>query len=93
MGTPDSVETRRMSAIAAACSSCVPCEKLSRATLSPASTSARKVAGARDAGPIVATILVRFDPRCSIKQRIEFDEVLGEPLRERCIRACEPEPK
>src|SRR5262249_23944738 len=48
-----------MSAKAAECSSCVPCEKLSRNTLTPASINRRKVAGAREAGPIVATILVR----------------------------------
>ena len=41
-----------------ACSSCVPCEKLSRATSMPAATSLID-RGAADAGPIVATIFVR----------------------------------
>jgi hypothetical protein len=49
----------RISARTAACSSCVPCEKLSRKTLTPASISCRNAAGLREAGPIVATILVR----------------------------------
>src|SRR5215472_9752527 len=49
----------RISARTAACSSCVPCAKFSRNTLTPASMSWRKPAGLRDAGPIVATIFVR----------------------------------
>ena len=37
----------------------LPCEKFSRATSIPASTIRRSVSGSWDAGPIVATILVR----------------------------------
>ena len=43
----------------AACSSWVPCEKFSRATSIPASTSRASTSGEREAGPIVQTILVR----------------------------------
>src|SRR5262249_9959511 len=50
----------RISARTAACSSCVPCAKFSRNTLTPASSNWRKPAGLRDAGPIVATIFVRI---------------------------------
>src|SRR5262245_54680638 len=50
----------RTSARTVECSSCVPCEKLSRKTLTPASINRRRTAGDRDAGPIVATILVRL---------------------------------
>src|SRR5580692_952644 len=42
-----------------ACSSYVPCEKLMRATSSPASISARSTSGLAEAGPIVHTIFVR----------------------------------
>jgi hypothetical protein len=43
----------------AACSSCVPCEKLSRATFMPALNSFSRVASSWLAGPMVATILAR----------------------------------
>src|SRR5450755_2550137 len=57
---PSSAETRRTSSITARCSSCVPWEKFKRTTLTPDRKSWRIIAGSRDAGPIVATILVRF---------------------------------
>ena len=44
------------------CSSCVPCEKLSRKTSTPASTSFLIMAGAFEAGPRVATIFVLTCP-------------------------------
>ena len=50
---------RRTVAIVAACSSCAPCEKLIRATLSPASMSDRRTSGDEEAGPRVQTIFVR----------------------------------
>ena len=43
----------------AACSSCVPCEKLRRATSMPASISSRIASGVDVAGPSVQTILAR----------------------------------
>ena len=46
--------------------SCVPCEKLSRKTSTPASTIWPRTAGSLDAGPTVATILVRTFPNCSL---------------------------
>src|SRR5665213_3675238 len=55
---------RRTSAMMVAASSCVPCEKLSRTTLTPAKKSDRSIAGSRDAGPTVATIFVRFGGGC-----------------------------
>ena len=42
-----------------ACSSALPCEKFSRATSIPASTIRTRTSGSREAGPMVATILVR----------------------------------
>jgi hypothetical protein len=39
-----------------ACSSCVPCEKFSRATSIPASINFRIIRGERVAGPMVQTI-------------------------------------
>ena len=50
----------RTSAMTAACSSCVPCEKFNRTTLTPARKSSRSIFGSREAGPIVATIFVRL---------------------------------
>ena len=52
-------ETRRTFAIVFACCSCVPCEKLMRATSSPASISSPTIAGLELTGPRVQTILVR----------------------------------
>src|SRR5918997_6100504 len=49
----------RTSRTVSACSSAVPCEKFSRATSIPASTIRTRVSGSREAGPMVATILVR----------------------------------
>ncbi len=52
----------------ARCSSCVPCEKLRRKTLTPASISCSSFSGLREAGPTVATIFVRRmgpEYRCS----------------------------
>src|SRR5580698_4889443 len=43
-----------------ACSSGFPCEKFNRNTFAPERNSARIVCGSREAGPIVATIFVRF---------------------------------
>src|SRR5437899_3862587 len=51
--------TPRTAAIRAACSACVPCEKFTRKTSTPASTSARIPSSEDDAGPSVATIRVR----------------------------------
>ncbi len=48
--------------ITARCSSCVPCEKLRRKTSTPAWTSRSSCSGLREAGPTVATILVRRIP-------------------------------
>ena len=47
---------RGRDARARACSSCVPCEKLSRAASMPAATSACRTSGGSEAGPSVATI-------------------------------------
>ena len=49
----------RTSLAVSACSSAVPCEKFSRATSMPASIRRTSTSGSREAGPIVATILVR----------------------------------
>jgi len=59
-GWPHSASPSRMARIAAACSSWVPWEKLSRATSMPASISLRSMSGSRLAGPIVHTIRVRL---------------------------------
>src|SRR6478609_8514236 len=48
----------RISAKTAACSACVPCEKLRRITSTPAAINASSTAGFFEAGPIVAMILV-----------------------------------
>src|SRR5688500_1414381 len=58
-GRPTSLAMTRTALMTSACCSCVPCEKLMRATFIPAVMSARKTAGDDDAGPIVQTILVR----------------------------------
>ncbi len=58
-GTPHSRAIRRTVAIVPACSSWEPCEKLMRATLSPASMSERSTSGEEEAGPSVQTIFVR----------------------------------
>ena len=57
-GRRGSAAARTRSAFSA-CSSRLPCEKFSRATSIPASTIRTSVSGSRDAGPMVATILVR----------------------------------
>jgi hypothetical protein len=54
-----SLAISRTAAITSECWSCVPCEKLIRATFIPAVTSARSTVGDAEAGPIVQTILVR----------------------------------
>ena len=51
----------RAIAARAACSSCVPCEKLSRTASMPASASARSISCEPEPGPIVATIFVRLN--------------------------------
>src|SRR5690349_20253311 len=59
MGFSRRPEVARTSAIARPCSSCVPCEKLSRATSIPARINWSMIAGVRLAGPRVQTILAR----------------------------------
>ena len=59
---PASCEASRAIATLAACSSRVPCEKLSRKTSAPARISSAIRSTERVAGPIVATILVRRRP-------------------------------
>ena len=54
------------------CSSCVPCEKLSRKTSTPASINSCKTRGSLDAGPIVATIFVRTLPDCSLSFNVIY---------------------
>ena len=49
----------RTASMTARWSSCSPWEKFSRTTFTPASMSCCRVPGSREAGPIVATILVR----------------------------------
>jgi hypothetical protein len=58
-GRPISFAIARTALMTSACCSCVPCEKLIRATFIPAVMSARNTAGDDDAGPIVQTIFVR----------------------------------
>ena len=50
----------------------MPCEKFSRKTSTPASTICLITAGSLDAGPTVATILVRTFPSCFFVEFIEF---------------------
>jgi hypothetical protein len=69
--TPSWLAIARTSAMTAACSGCVPCEKFSRTTLTPARKSSRSVFGSRDDGPIVATILVRLVIRESTLFRLD----------------------
>ncbi len=66
-GTSSRSATLLTAAIAAACSSGVPCERLTRATFMPARTSASIVASSAVAGPRVATILVR---RCCARRSV-----------------------
>src|SRR5689334_12475260 len=73
-----SAASRRMSWMVAACSSCVPCEKFTRATSMPLSISARNTSSERDAGPIVATILARGANDVTSARR---DETAAERLR------------
>src|SRR3989441_6460484 len=58
-GRPQSVSPSRRARMTAACSSWVPWEKFNRATSMPASTSLRRVAGFRLAGPMVQMMRVR----------------------------------
>src|SRR6185312_13543167 len=67
--TPSSRARRRVSTMTLAWSSCVPCEKFSRTTFTPTRIKSRKIDGSREAGPIVATILVRFVAGCTIGMR------------------------
>ncbi len=60
---PSSADTRRTSAMTRACCSCVPCEKLMRATSSPDWIRSRIFSGVLLAGPSVHTILVRGKSR------------------------------
>ena len=59
IGTAQRCAAARTRAMRAACSACEPCERLMRATFMPARIIASSVSGASQAGPIVATILVR----------------------------------
>ena len=58
-GRPRSAASWRTRAMVYACDSCVPCEKLTRATLSPASISAPIDSAVEVAGPSVQTTFVR----------------------------------
>ena len=49
----------RAARITSRCSSCVPWEKFSRKTFTPARMSFSSISGLREAGPMVATIFVR----------------------------------
>src|SRR5437588_7246850 len=64
-----------------ACCSCVPCEKLRRATSMPAFSSASSTFGEDDAGPIVQTIFVlRMHSQRSAEARA-FDSRLFDGAR------------
>ena len=56
---PARAATSRMRRMRGSCSSWVPCEKLIRATLSPASMRSRMASRDDEEGPSVQTILVR----------------------------------
>ena len=58
--TPNSWLISRAWRMTVACSSGLPCEKFRRKTLAPAIMSERMISGLLEAGPTVATILVRF---------------------------------
>src|SRR5687768_16498733 len=58
-GRPQRASASRMRRTTSACSACVPCEKLSRATSMPAAASRSRSATLDEAGPMVQTILVR----------------------------------
>ena len=58
-GRPTSRSASRTRRAHSPCSSCVPCEKLSRAASIPARRAPPSASGVEDAGPIVATIFVR----------------------------------
>ena len=62
MFRPASSATRRIAASDREWSSCVPCEKFRRKTSTPASIRSRSRSSVSDAGPTVATILVRTRP-------------------------------
>ena len=59
IGRPTSRSVSRTRRAHSRCWSCVPCERFSRAPSTPARTSAESASGVEQAGPIVATILVR----------------------------------
>src|SRR5439155_9546612 len=59
IGRPTSAAISRTSQARWECPSCVPCERLKRTASTPASISARRRSRDSDAGPSVATILVR----------------------------------
>src|SRR5213594_3685092 len=58
-GRPQRASASRMRRMTSACSACVPCEKLSRATSMPAAARRSSCSTVQDAGPIVQTIFVR----------------------------------
>ncbi len=59
IGRSTSSETSRTTCIRCAWSSCVPCEKFSRAASIPARASSSTISCEDEAGPSVATIFVR----------------------------------
>ena len=59
IGRPASFSALRTSSAVRAWSSCVPCDRFSRAPSMPASISAAIISGVAEAGPMVATIFVR----------------------------------
>ena len=59
-GDPVRAHARRTRAMRSACSACVPCEKLSRATSMPASRRRESTPSSSVAGPRVQMIFVRF---------------------------------
>ena len=65
-GEPASRHASRKRSMRAACSSCDPCEKLSRATSIPAASSSRRVRPSSTAGPSVHTIFVLLVMGCMI---------------------------
>src|SRR6185503_6869479 len=70
IGRPTSSATSRTWPAHLAWSSCVPCEKFSRATFMPARASSRTLSREDDAGPSVATIFVRRGSSADMRLRL-----------------------
>ena len=70
-----------------ACSSALPCAKFSRATSIPASIIATSISGSREAGPMVATILVRRMARFTVAvlPQVVVDSTAGTSVH--CVAA------